>query len=128
MRDLPPDISRELTALYGRVLATFTLNQVPASAAPMSIREQWVGITLPVREHALAQLAFGQIKYFDFLSFNERSNPDPVSISGYEAVDALDEAGRDEAVDFWIPYSEGEFTFRGYEGKLISLEGNDTSL
>ena len=127
MRDLPPDVSRELTRLYGPVLATFTLDQVPESAAPISIREQWVGITLPVRERALAKLAFGQIEYFDILSFNEKSNPDPVSISGYEAVDALDEAGRDDAVDFWAPYSEGEFTFRGYEGTLVSIEGEDST-
>lgn len=122
MRDLPPDVSRELTRMYGPVIATFTLDQIPEGAAPSSIREQWVGITLPVREQALAQLAFGQIEYFDFLSFNEKSNPDPVSISGYEAVDALDEHGKDEAVDFWAPHSEGLFTFRGYEGKLVSLE------
>lgn len=128
MRDLPPGVSRELTRLYGPVLATFTLNQTPEGAAPMSIREQWVGITLPVRESALAKLAFGQIEYFDFLGFNEKSNPDPLSISGYEAVDALDEAGRDDAVNFWAPHSEGLFTFRGYEGKLISLEIEDTNL
>lgn len=127
MRDLPPDVSLELTRLYGPILATFTLDQTPEGAAPVSIREQWVGITLPVREQALAQLAFGRIEYFDFLSFNKKSNTDPVSVSGYEAVDALDEVGKDEAVDFWAPHSEGLFKFRGYEGTLVSIEGEDST-
>lgn len=122
MRNLDPSVSQELTRLYGPVLATFTLDQTPESGAPVAIREQWIGITLPVRERALAQLAFGAVEYFDYLDFNTKRNPDPVSISGFEAVDALDEAGKDEAVDFWAPYSEGLFTFRGYEGTLKSLE------
>lgn len=122
MSGLSPEIRAALDNVYGPVLAEFTLDQAPQGGAPIEIREQWIGITLPVRERNLARLAFGSIKYFDYLTFNTTQNDDPVSIAGIEAVDALVVAERFEAADFWLPYQAGLFTFRGHEGELKSLE------
>lgn len=122
MSELSPETQQILEDAYGPILAQFTLNRVPQGGAPEYIREQWIGVPLPVREQSLAQLAFGSIQYFDYLSFNQKQNDDPVSIAGIEAVHALEEAEKFEASDFWVPYMGGLFTFRGYEGELESLE------
>ncbi len=123
MSELSPETKQVLDDTYGPVLAQFTLSRVPQGGAPEHIKEQWIGVPLPVRQQSLAQLAFGAVEYFDYLSFNQRQNEDPVSVAGIEAVHALEEAEKFEAVEFWLPYMAGLFTFRGYEGELESLEG-----
>jgi len=122
MSELSPEIKAALDDVYGPVRAGFTLDQAPQGGAPMEIRKQWIGVTLPVREKNLARLALGSAEYFDYLTFNTAQNDDPVSIAGIEAVDALVVAERFEAADFWLPYQAGLFTFRGHEGELKSLE------
>ena len=122
MSELSPEITRVLDEVYGPVLAKFTLSRIPQGGAPDFIKEQWIGVPLPVREQSLAQLAMGAVQYFDYLSFNTRQNSDPVEVAGVEAVHALEEAERFEAADFWLPYQAGLFAFRGYEGELESLE------
>lgn len=122
MSELSPEIKAALDDTYGPVLAEFTLNQTPQGGAPVEIREQWIGIPLPVRERNLARLALGSIECFDFLTFSTKQNDNPVSIAGIEAVDALVVAERFEAANFWLTYQAGLFTFRVYEGELKSLE------
>ena len=122
MSELSPEIKQALTQTYGPVLARFTLKQVPQGGAPDFIKEQWLGVTLPIREQSLAQLAIGAVRYFDFLSFNQMQNDDPLSVAGIEAVHALEEAEKFEAAAFWLPYQAGLFTFRGYEGELVALD------
>ncbi len=122
MSELSPEVKQALTQTYGPVLALFTLKQVPQGGAPDFIKEQWLGVALPIREQSLAQLAIGAVQYFDFLSFNQMQNDDPVSVVGIEAVHALEEAEKFEAADFWLPYQAGLFIFRGYEGELVALE------
>ena len=122
MNKLPPELKAQFDQEYGPILAEFTLDQTPQGGAPLHVREQWVGTPLPVRETSIAQLAMGEVEYFDVLTFNAKRNDDPVSILGMEAIEALVGAGKIDAADFWVPYQDGLFTFRGYEGQLRSLE------
>ncbi len=122
MSNLPPEITRALDEVYGPIQAEFTLTQTPAGAAPDYIKEQWIGIPLPVREHNLGLLALGTISFHDYLSQTEAINDEPVPIAGIEAVNALQEAKMLDAARFWTPYAAGLFTFRAYEGDLAPLK------
>jgi len=122
MSELAPEIKQALDSAYGPILAQFTLQQAPQGGAPEYIKDQWIGVALPVREQSLAQLALGATQYFDYFSFNQKKNEEPVSIVGIEAVNALEDAEKFEAAEFWMPYMAGLFTFRGYEGELESLD------
>lgn len=122
MSTLSPEITRALDEVYGPIQAEFTLTQIPAGAAPDYIKEQWIGVPLPVRELNLGMLALGTISFHDYLSETETTNSEPIPIVGIEAVDALQQADQLEAVRFWAPYAAGLFTFRAYEGDLASLK------
>ncbi|MFZ1484263.1 MAG: hypothetical protein WAS36_04605 [Candidatus Saccharimonadales bacterium] len=107
-----------LDQLYGPVIVDFTVTEVPEGAAPLHIKEQWLGVKLPVRESNLGRLA---TRYLDLLSGEFRENPYPVPIEGVEAVSALEDAGRLDASAHWTPYSDGLFTFRAYEGVFTAV-------
>lgn len=110
-----------LVAEYGPVAATFTITSVPAGGAPESIKEDWVGVPLPVRAVHLGESALARTTYYDHLTDSEVDNEAPVSIVGYDAVDALLAANKIEAATYWSGYIHALFTFRAHEGQLASI-------
>jgi len=123
MPSLSPESLEVLTDRYGPVEMEFTIKQTPKGGAPEDIKEQWIGVSLPLREANLAELIEGgQTRYLDLLTNYMKDNEQPVGIVGLEAVHALREAERDEAANFWAPYAAGLFVFRAFEGTLQKLE------
>lgn len=119
MSKLPEHILSSLEDIYGPITLNFILTQTPQGGAPDHIKEQWIGVKLPVREQNLGRLA---TRYMDLLSGEFKENDEPIPVAGIEAVRALEEAGKDEAARFWVPYQMGMFTFRAFEGKFEALE------
>ena len=126
---LSPETAQQIETAYGPIKASFTVRCVPEGSAPVAIKEQWIGIELPVRAVNITRFALGALakgsgpshSYIDALSGEPKYNDWPISVYGLEAVDKLAEAGRDEAASFWLPYAAGLFTFRHYEGDLLEL-------
>jgi hypothetical protein len=122
MAELPAKIEQSLSEVYGLVGAHFTITDVPQGGAPHEIKEQWVGVTLPVRAAHLGRAALAPRRSFEILTQQIVENDDPVSVTGLEAVHGLREAGREEAADFWAQYQLALFTFRAHEGLLVPVE------
>ena len=125
MSEYSPVPSQEERARFlGDVIATFTVQQLPQGAAPQTIREQWIGVPLPVREKTLNEAAETPI-YTDALTDEQVLNVEAVPVYGYDAIEALQEAGRDDAAEFWHLQGFGfaELVFRASEGALQASEG-----
>jgi hypothetical protein len=101
------------------ILATFTIQEVPAGPAPLEIREQWVGVVLPVRQLRRAQSG-------------------AVAISPFEATLALRAAGKHEASDWWyrilmprvsnpVGYLTESLAFEAADGEVTELDVPMTS-
>jgi hypothetical protein len=95
--------------------------------APREIKEQWLGVRLPVTSEEFVVPPKALLP------------PDPdlhttmavvgaVEVDALQAISSLRLAGREEAADFWVAYfkakgstedKEGSFTFRLNEGNLI---------
>ncbi len=118
---LSEEMREMITEKHGEVVANFTITEMPAGGASETIREEWVGITMPVRVAYLGGRAFEAASYFDELTQTEAVSRDPVTIVGLEAVEALEDAGKNTAADFWQPYKLGEFIFNGHEGELTPV-------
>lgn len=119
MSSLPKEVLMTLENTYGPVVINFALTQMPQGHAPAHIKEQWLGVPLPVRQDNLGGLA---TRYYDLLSGSYKDNDDPISVAGIEAVHALQEADHLAAAEFWTPYQLGLFTFRAYEGEFQALD------
>jgi hypothetical protein len=117
-----PNLSEQtlsaLDEVYGPVVLNFTIKQTPVSGAPDHIKEQWVGIALPVRKENIARLT---TRYLDLLTGEFQENEGPVPVPGLEAVHALEEAGKAEAAQYWLPVRLGLFIFRAYEGDFSAV-------
>lgn len=122
MTNLSPRIRSYLDTEYGPVIANFTLDKKPEVVAPLRIREQWLGIPLPVREKNLGKIALSACKNLDLPTSLYLLTDEPVSIVGLEAVDALVEANRLDAVRYWLPHHMEIFTFRTTEGHINLIE------
>jgi len=118
--ELSSEITDALDATFGLVVARFVLTRTPAGAAPVSIKEQWIGVALPVRE-----ILHGgpPIQYEDALSGEAKVNMSPVQVVGIEAVSALRQAVRNTAAEFWAEYAYDLLIFRAHEGELQPLDG-----
>ncbi len=68
---------------HARVFSTFIVETIPPGFPPVDVRKAWIGTELPVRA---------------------RPYTDGITILAFEAVGALEEAGADEAVDWWKDY------------------------
>jgi hypothetical protein len=119
MPSFPISAIRILHEQYGPVAAHFTLTQVPQSAAPEEIRQQWIDVPLPVRQAQIGRLA---VSVLDVLSGEVHDIDEPIGVVGLEAVHALWVAGKKEAAEYWTPYQLGLFVFRTYEGRLEPLK------
>lgn len=119
---LSNEVLNELTNAYGEIKANFTITQIPLGGAPEHIKKEWLGVTLPVRSSKLGAKALDACLYFDALTLTVIENTEPVAIEGVEAIDALEEAKKIEAVEFWLPYRLAPFVFRANEGDLVPVD------
>lgn len=76
--------SKEVLVSSIRIIA------VPSGSEPLHIREQWVGMTLPVATKK------------EYEPWAQDCDVDEYLVSRTEATNALDEAGKEEAASFWI--------------------------
>lgn len=84
----------------------------PPGFAPEEIRKQWVGIEIPIMGIENPKTA-GNIR-------TGTENLGGYEVSPKEAVDALKKAGKDEAVEFWTPYTSApKFVFKKEVCELI---------
>ena len=118
MPQLPEQIETALTKIYGPIAGQFTVTETPSGGAPEEIKEQWVGVSLPVRTAHIGRAALAPLTSFDSLTCRVVHNDEPVSITGIDAVHALAEAGKDAAAKFWDEYQLGTLIFRAHEGTL----------
>lgn len=124
MAALPQEIEAALTEVYGPVKAEFIITQTPKGGAPEDIKEQWVGVSLPVRAAHLGQTALAPTRNFDCLTQQITKNDDPVAITGIDAVHALAEAGKESAARFWDSMQMAKFIFQAHEGTLQPLDSD----
>ena len=121
MSHLFPETEQALSEIYGEVGAHFTITETPAGGAPEAIKEQWVGLTMPVRVANLGRGALEARIAFDVLTMQMIENNSPVSVTGIDAIHALEDADKQDAADFWSPYGLALFTSRGHEGILVPV-------
>ena len=125
MSEFPPKDPKEeaiIEKIFGPVVAEFKITQTPQGGAPSEIKNQWIGVTLPVRENNVVRLENGYAEYYDYISDEVKQNDAPVCILAREAIRALIKAGKDEAADFWKQYQIDTLVFRSYEGELKFLD------
>jgi hypothetical protein len=124
MEEFPNPQEVRLQELLGPIVARFTITQIPLGSVSESIRKEWVGVTLPVREKSLEDATENQV-YFDAISGNMILNTEAVSIYGSEAIDALESAGHEGAAEFWrsVGVENADLVFRASEGELASISG-----
>lgn len=106
----------------GAVVAHFTLTRVPEGGAPEDIKEEWLGVPLPVRSKAL-EAASGTQVYFDRLTGDLVENPDAIPVQAFDAIVALRTADRTHAARYWASVAPifSELVFRGHEGDLVGV-------
>ncbi len=84
---------------------------VPPGFAPEGIRGQWLDIEIPLAENPIPKERVA-MKIGD-------GNEGGYQVKGKDAVQALIDAKRTEAAEFWKPYSSGNFTFKKEVCELI---------
>ena len=92
-------------------MAKIRIIGIPPGFAPKEIREQWVGIEIPLTN----PIPKGKESFCV-----GNSNKDGYQVKGTDAVEALINAKKTEAVNFWRPYSTGNFVFKKEICELIS--------
>jgi hypothetical protein len=118
---LAEETNEEFTRVYGEIRAHFTVTQIPKGSASEEIRREWVGLDLPVRAKFLGEEALKETTYFDTLSGDVIKNTESVTVVGVDAIVALDDAGKEEASDYWAPFAFATFVFRASEGVLTPV-------
>lgn len=118
----PENISQYIDKELGEVVAEFTITQRPESGAPEHIKQEWIGLTLPVRAGKLACMDARPRDYFDDLRGELIENTEPVTIFGPEAVQALKDADKLEAAKYWSIHEDQDFIFKASEGELVAID------
>ncbi len=85
-------------------MAKIKIIAVPPGFAPEEIRKQWLDIEIP-----LAQNPIPEGKEVARIG---NDNTGGYQVKGVDAVQALKDAGKDEAANFWKTFSSGNFTFK----------------
>ncbi|MEI7689159.1 MAG: hypothetical protein WCI91_03160 [Candidatus Nomurabacteria bacterium] len=93
-------------------MARIKIVEVPPGFAPKHIREQWVGVEIPLVENPTPE---GKES---FQIGNQNSGG--YQVDGVEAVRSLIADGKLEAANFWLPYATGNFKFKKEVCELIS--------
>jgi hypothetical protein len=119
---LSPALSANLEQSFGPIVAQFEISRTPAGGAPEAIRQDWIGVRLPVREQNIGRHILRAEQSFDFLTQELGTSDHPVAVCGMEAIDALFKAKRERAFQFWIPFGLGTFVFNGHEGDLKPVD------
>ena len=83
----------------------------PPGFAPEEIREQWLNVEIP-----LAQNPIPEGKEVARIG---NDNAGGYQVKGSDAVQALRDAGKDQAADFWQAYASGNFKFKKEVCELI---------
>jgi hypothetical protein len=85
-------------------MAKIKIVSTPPGFAPESIRKQWIDVEIPLAENPIPKekvaMKIGG------------ENEGGYQVKGTDAVKALKDAGKDQAAEFWEPYSSGNFTFK----------------
>ena len=92
-------------------MAKIKIITTPTGVAPQRIREQWIGIEIPLSENPIPK------RNGVFNTGN--SNGDGYRVNGTDAVKALIAVDKHEAADYWIPYQSGKFFFKKDVCELI---------
>jgi len=103
----------------------FAVDRLPAGEAPLEVREQWVGLALPVRHDRYVEgpepLVGRGVK-----SFTARHHSDGVIVLSPDAIDALSEAGRSGAAAYWEVHlgrlGFPALLFNVSEGRLLPVQ------
>jgi hypothetical protein len=101
------------------ILSWFIVGTMPEGEAPIEIKEQWLGVPLPVRMKA------PRLDYRVGVLSGERitSVKDAIPVNTDDAILALRAAGKEEAADWWEAngHTHGDPTllFDAAEGKLV---------
>jgi hypothetical protein len=77
--------------------------KVPPGFAPLHIREQWIGVQMPFKNEM--DDGGGAVRI-------GIENAGGYQVLATSAIQALKDAGKDEAVDFWSPVLTGTLVFR----------------
>jgi hypothetical protein len=92
-------------------MAKIKIIDTPPGFAPEEIREQWLGIEIPLAENPIpADKVVARIG---------GQNAGGYQVKGTDAVEALKDAEKFEAAEFWKPYASGNFTFKQEVCELI---------
>lgn len=92
-------------------MAKIKIIEVPPGFVPEHIRKQWIGVEIPLTENPIPE---GQET---FQVGNQNSGG--YQVKGVDAVKALLDSDKQEAANFWIPYSSGNFKFKKEVCELI---------
>jgi hypothetical protein len=119
-RSLPDEFSETIERELGPVIAHFTITSTPQGGAPEEIKEQWIGVSLPVRQRLLETQS---VHFFDILTAEFKENLEAVPVYGFDAVAALRVYGRDDAADFWADngFEFANLIFRAQEGDFVPV-------
>ena len=82
----------------------------PPGFAPEHIRVQWIGIQIPLTTPIPQDQVVAKIG---------NDNTDGYEVKGIDAVQALKDAKKNQAAEFWEPYSSGNFKFKKEVCELI---------
>lgn len=116
-------IRQHLEEEIGTVVAHFTLTHVPEGTAPDEIREQWLGVALPVRDKMLEKSG-GEQTHSDRQTGLMSQNPDTIRVLAFDAIVALRDAQKTEAARYWarcLLSIEAPLEFRGHQGELKNV-------
>jgi hypothetical protein len=91
----------------------FKILNLPEGEAPLKIREEWIGVTVPVAEVLGPRVGFGVLTYTEVRMKNA------IAISLQDAMQALCDAGKPEAADWWVRKAQGQLLFEESWGELI---------
>jgi hypothetical protein len=113
---LPERTLNRLKRSYGPVAVRFTIRQIPSlEDTPDNIREDWLGITLPVRRDNVAKLT---TDHLDLLHGGFKQSDQTVLVADIEAIHQLDLAGRHDAAFHYLQFEVGLLAFRACEGEF----------
>lgn len=96
------------------MLLRYRVTRTPAGEAPQSVREEWVGVILPVKE------LIGRCRGAGVLTGAPSPIADGVAVRGVDAIEALKAADRLDAARWWEEnYKGNELLFEKSEGELL---------
>jgi hypothetical protein len=112
-----------------RIALWFVPHTIPYGGAPEAIREQWLGVPLPVRESHVANEADTLMGYSVGMNIDNpedvvvRHPSEAVVVEALDAFKALHLAGREEAAHWWEEWFETRSYLMGEQLRFQATEG-----